>query len=107
MSSSDERRIWRSSPPTPTPVRPLSPLAGEESKRRGGRSTTECRDPFPYLTTNEPRGYIWDGYVRDLGGGYIGVGSDHRQEPAVLQQFNKKFAFSSCPAPVPALKLIP
>ena len=48
----------------------------EESKREGGRSTTECRDPFPYLTTNEPRGYIWDAYVRDLGGGYVGVGSD-------------------------------
>ena len=28
----------------------------------GGRSTTECRDPFSYVTPNEPMRYIWATY---------------------------------------------
>ncbi len=47
-----------------------------ESLKRGGRSTTECRDPFPYIMPNEPRGHIWRHYFKNLGGGYLGVGSD-------------------------------
>ncbi len=47
-----------------------------EAQADGGRSETTCRDPFPYLMTNEPRSYLWNDYVENLGGIYIGIGSD-------------------------------
>jgi formylglycine-generating enzyme required for sulfatase activity len=43
---------------------------------KGGRSETTCRDPFPYLESNEPRAWLWSPYLRNLGGAYMGVGSD-------------------------------
>jgi hypothetical protein len=43
---------------------------------RGGRSEHNCRDPFPYLESNEPRGWLWAPYVANLGGAYVGVGAD-------------------------------
>jgi hypothetical protein len=46
------------------------------SQAEGGRSEPTCRDPFAYLTTNEPRGFVWHAYVADLGGAYVGIGSD-------------------------------
>jgi len=47
-----------------------------ESLQKGGRSTVTCRDPFSYVTPNEPRRYTFGPYIQDLGGGYVGVGSD-------------------------------
>lgn len=47
-----------------------------EAQAKGGRSETTCRDPFPYIMTNEPRSYLWNGYVENLGGAYVGIGSD-------------------------------
>lgn len=46
------------------------------SQAEGGRSELDCRDPFPYLMTNEPRGHVWRDYIADLGGAYVGIGSD-------------------------------
>ena len=47
-----------------------------DAQFKGGRSETTCRDPFPYIMTNEPRSYLWNGYVENLGGAYVGIGSD-------------------------------
>ncbi len=47
-----------------------------EAQSQGGRSETTCRDPFPYIMTNEPRSYLWNDYVENLGGAYVGIGSD-------------------------------
>jgi|GEM_PF-346016 len=47
-----------------------------EAQAEGGRSETTCRDPFPYIMTNEPRSYLWNDYVENLGGAYVGIGSD-------------------------------
>ncbi|MGB1275614.1 MAG: SUMF1/EgtB/PvdO family nonheme iron enzyme, partial [Nannocystaceae bacterium] len=47
-----------------------------DSLKEGGRSTTECRDPYPYIMPNEPRGHIWRAFFKNLGGAYLGVGSD-------------------------------
>lgn len=41
-----------------------------------GRSFVNCRDPRSYLKTNEPRQDVVVPYIKDLGGGYVGVGSD-------------------------------
>lgn len=46
------------------------------SQADGGRSEPTCRDPFSYLTTNEPRGFVWQAYIADIGGAYVGIGSD-------------------------------
>lgn len=43
---------------------------------RGGRSELHCRDPFPYLESNESRAHLWMPYLANIGGGYVGVGSD-------------------------------
>ena len=45
-------------------------------QERGGRSETTCRDPFPYLESNEPRAWLWQPYLANIGGAYLGVGSD-------------------------------
>ncbi len=45
-------------------------------QERGGRSETTCRDPFPYLESNEPRAWLWKRYLTNIGGAYLGVGSD-------------------------------
>ena len=47
-----------------------------EAQAEGGRSETTCRDPFPYIMTNEPRSFLWNDYVDNLGGVYVGIGSD-------------------------------
>lgn len=47
-----------------------------EQVRRGGRSTTKCRDPKSYVTSNEPFRQLWHPYIKNLGGAYVGVGSD-------------------------------
>ncbi len=47
-----------------------------EAQARGGRSETTCRDPFPYLMSNEPRSFHWNDYVENVGGTYVGIGSD-------------------------------
>lgn len=46
------------------------------SQLDGGRSEITCRDPFSYLQTNEPRGHVFAPYIHDLGGAYVGIGSD-------------------------------
>lgn len=46
------------------------------AQSRGGRSELHCRDPFPYLESNEPRAHLWRRYLANIGGAYIGVGSD-------------------------------
>lgn len=58
-------------------------ICGEEVRatwapalQRGGRATTTCRDPFPYIMANEGRTHVWLPYVANVGGGYVGVASD-------------------------------
>ena len=64
-------------------------ICGEDAKEKwteklrqagGGRSTTVCRDPFSYVTPNEPMRYIWAPYFNNLGEGYAGVGSDQNYD---------------------------
>jgi len=44
--------------------------------RNGGRSTTECRDTYSYVVTNEQRAHLFLPFVVNQGGGYVGVGSE-------------------------------
>jgi formylglycine-generating enzyme required for sulfatase activity len=78
--------------PLPAPPDPEPPTPAETAKFRdvvedtdilkikpcekGGGSRIDCRDPFSYITTNEPSQHVWLPYVENLGGGYVGIGSD-------------------------------
>lgn len=63
------------------------PVCGEEVRvswpehlSRGGRSELTCRDPFSYVTTNERRTPTFRRYIENIGGGYLGVGSDQNYD---------------------------
>ena len=36
----------------------------------------DCRDPQSYLITNEPEQELWSPYLKNRGGGYVGIGAD-------------------------------
>ncbi|MBT3220424.1 MAG: hypothetical protein HN348_15160, partial [Proteobacteria bacterium] len=52
----------------------------EEAKR----AQLDCRDPQHYITPNETREHVFRRYIRNLGGGYIGVASDQNYSFAAL-----------------------
>jgi formylglycine-generating enzyme required for sulfatase activity len=56
-----------------------------------GGSTTICRDPISYLTTNEPDQHLWEPYVHNVGGGYVGVGAD--QNYSLLAAAKSRFVW--------------
>ena len=70
---------------------PLKPICGEEVRskwvdklKKGGRSTTECRDVYSYVKPNEPRGHIWRDLIQNRGGAYVGVASDQNYTYAAI-----------------------
>ncbi|MEM7180831.1 MAG: hypothetical protein AAF518_07955 [Spirochaetota bacterium] len=40
------------------------------------RSPANCKDPVTYIKSNEPRGWMFVKYIKNLAGGYMGVGAD-------------------------------
>jgi sulfatase modifying factor 1 len=94
-SSAPELSTWPPlalSQPAPDPGAPGKPTEAELAAFRGvvadtdigkipdcerpGGSTTICRDPFSYVTTNEPDIHLFGPWVKNLGGIYAGVGAD-------------------------------
>ncbi len=41
-----------------------------------GADRAGCRDPDSYVVSNEPRQDLWLPFIRNLGGGFVGVGAD-------------------------------
>ena len=39
-------------------------------------SPAHCRDPVSYVYTNESRNYLFGPYIKNLGGGYVGIAAD-------------------------------
>ena len=68
-----------------------------EQVRNGGRSTTKCRDPKSYVTSNEPYRQVWHPYIKNLGGGYVGVGSDQSYDFMASQRASWGWAFDYDP----------
>jgi len=77
--------------PLPQPEDPTPPSSGEVESARGvrqddllakqvceegGKQQTDCRDPRHYVMSNEAREHLFAPFVRNLGGGYTGVGFD-------------------------------
>ena len=44
--------------------------------KRMGEASQTCRDPNSYVVTNEPEQQLFAPYVKNLGGGYVGLGAD-------------------------------
>jgi len=40
------------------------------------RATHTCRDPASYLTSNEPEQHLFAPFIRNVAGGYVGLGAD-------------------------------
>lgn len=68
-----------------------------EDIRQGGRSTTECRDPYSYVTTNEPERYLFQRFVANAGGIYVGVGSDQSYDFISAQRPDWAFVYDYDP----------
>ena len=51
-----------------------------------GHSTLKCRDPNNYVKPNETRQQLWYPYIENLGGAYVGVGSDQGYTFAAIQK---------------------
>ncbi len=58
---------------------------------KAGGSTTICRDPNSYLTTNEPDLHLWEPFVHNIGGAYVGVGAD--QNYSLVAAAKSQFAW--------------
>lgn len=43
---------------------------------RDGKASHTCRDPLSYYRSNEQRRGIFGRYIKNLGGGYVGIGAD-------------------------------
>ncbi len=74
------RRLWM---PTPLPKKQRKILFGSPEdtltkKACTGRRrvTLKCRDKQHYITTNEFHHEMWYPYIKNRGGGYVGVGTD-------------------------------
>jgi hypothetical protein len=50
-------------------------VCGGRDIKKGGAGL-ECRDPLSYVIPNENRDLVWRPYLENIGGSYIGVGSD-------------------------------
>ncbi len=42
----------------------------------GRGAKIDCREAFSYVTSNEPSQQLWMPFIKNLGGGYTGIGSD-------------------------------
>jgi hypothetical protein len=69
----------------------------QDDLRKGGRSTTTCRDPYSYVTTNEPDRYLFERFLANAGGIYVGVGSDQSYDFVAEQRPQWAFVFDYDP----------
>jgi hypothetical protein len=65
--------------------------------QKGGRSTTSCRDPYSYVTTNEPDRHLFERFLANAGGIYVGVGSDQSYDFVAEQRPQWAFVFDYDP----------
>ena len=80
QTNKKEQKRWQ---PTPLTAKQLSILYSTKEDKlkkkaciRGRRVTTKCRDRLHYVHTNERSHFAYYKYVKNRGGGYIGVGGD-------------------------------
>ncbi len=69
----------------------------QDDLKKGGRSTTACRDPYSYVTTNEPDRYLYERFLANAGGIYVGVGSDQSYDFVAEQRPQWAFVFDYDP----------
>ncbi|MFY0522021.1 SUMF1/EgtB/PvdO family nonheme iron enzyme [Archangium gephyra] len=94
-SSSAQLSAWPPRFLTHPPVRPADPTPPSEEERakalavvedtdvfqiplcgRPGRARVDCRDPMSYIKSNEALQYLFGDAIKNVGGGYVGLGAD-------------------------------
>jgi hypothetical protein len=91
-------------PPTPEQVRIAHAIQQDTLDKQEcaakGRSHIDCRDPNSYIKTNEPRQSLWVRYIKNLGGGYTGVGIDQNYSLIAVQRAEWAWLFDYDPVVV-------
>lgn len=81
--------------PPPEPAKPaggLTPLTAEQrATLLAGAEDTLVVTPIHYVKSNEVRHDVWFPYVRELGGAYLGVGSDQNYTVAAAARSELMF----------------
>jgi hypothetical protein len=73
---------------------------------RAGLATTGCRDPMSYLTSNESLQHVWLPYITNLGGGFVGLGSDQVYSFIAAARSRWAWLFDYDPAVVRVHKIV-
>ncbi len=68
--------------------------------KRAGKATLNCRDPMSYIKTNEGLQPLWTPYLRNLGGGYVGLGADQSYDFMALAKSRWAWIFDYDPTVV-------
>lgn len=63
-------------------------------------ATLKCRDPHSYVLSNEPQRFRFAPYIRNLGGGYVGIGADQTYDFIAVQRPRWAWVFDYDPAVV-------
>ncbi|MBK8254118.1 MAG: formylglycine-generating enzyme family protein [Polyangiaceae bacterium] len=72
-------------PPTPPTEKALSTFLNVKEDtdvfkiplcKKTGEASQKCRDPWSYVTSNEPEQALFLPYIKHVGGGYVGLASD-------------------------------
>ncbi|MBI4705763.1 MAG: formylglycine-generating enzyme family protein [Deltaproteobacteria bacterium] len=99
------------SPPVPEPPAPADlALFGDVPEdddvlkipncHRIGDASLTCRDPHSYLVSNEPRQQLWQPFIANLGGGYVGIGADQDYSLIAVARSSWAWIFDYDPAVV-------
>jgi len=63
-------------------------------------ATLKCRDPHSYVLSNEPQRFRFAAYIRNLGGGYVGIGADQTYDFIAVQKPRWAWVFDYDPSVV-------
>lgn len=74
--------------------------------KRAGLATTGCRDPMSYITSNESLQHVWLPYITNLGGGFVGLGSDQAYSFIAAARSRWAWLFDYDPAVVRVHKIV-
>jgi hypothetical protein len=74
--------------------------------KRVGMATTDCRDPMSYITSNEVLQRVWLPFIRDLGGAFVGLGSDQAYSFIAAAKSRWAWIFDYDPAVVRVHKIL-
>jgi formylglycine-generating enzyme required for sulfatase activity len=80
MIKTPPKRLAKPNPPTKQQLKIFHNVQSEKLKKpickRPFKSPKHCKDPVSYVKSNESRLWLFADYMRNLGGGYVGIAAD-------------------------------